>query len=90
MTADELLKHAESMPAKDDSRNNWTRFRPAAFVLRDKGYQWSEIAQKLIDAGESIPNPSIESFCSSMSRAYNQNVRCLVEKRRGDRDETND
>ncbi|MGK0186648.1 MAG: hypothetical protein ACI9R3_002431 [Verrucomicrobiales bacterium] len=80
MTDDELLKHAKSYPPKEDGRNVWTRFRPAAFVLRDKGYQWAEIAQKFVAAGESIPN--VESFCASMSRVYNKHVRSLDEKRR--------
>ena len=79
MTADELLEYAETSPPKGDGRNVWARFRPAAFVLREKGYHWPEIAQKFIDAGESVPN--VESFCASMSRAYNDHVRKLISRR---------
>ena len=73
MNADELLRFAESVPPKNYVRNDWGRFRPAAFVLREKGYQWPEIAQKFIEAGEPVPN--IESFCASMSRSYNEHLR---------------
>ena len=73
MTSEELLKFARSIPQKDDGRNVWVRFRPAAFVLREKGYQWPEIAEKFVEAGENVPN--IESFCASMSRSYNEHLR---------------
>lgn len=81
MTADELLEYAESSPPKGDGRNVWARFRPAAFVLREKGYHWPEIAQKFADAGETISN--VDSFCASMSRSYNDHVRKLISKRTG-------
>ncbi|MEZ5328158.1 MAG: hypothetical protein R3F19_24200 [Verrucomicrobiales bacterium] len=75
MDAEELLKIAKATPPKEDGRNVWAHFRPAAFVLRDKGYLWPEIAQKFVEAGEEVPN--IESFCASMSRAYNDRLRKL-------------
>ena len=73
MTSEELLELAQAIPHKDDGRNVWVRFRPAAFVLREKGYQWPEIAETFIQAGETVPN--VESFCASMSRSYNDHLR---------------
>lgn len=73
MTSEELLKLAKATPPKGDGRNVWVRFRPAAFLLREKGYQWPEIAQTFIEAGETVPN--VESFCASMSRSYNEHLR---------------
>ncbi|MGK0189710.1 MAG: hypothetical protein ACI9R3_005527 [Verrucomicrobiales bacterium] len=79
MTPEELLEIANATPDKDDGRNVWVRFRPAAFVLREKGYQWPEIAQKFIEAGEPVPN--VESFCASMSRSYNDHLRKISQPR---------
>jgi len=75
MNAEELLEIAESIPQKPDGRNVWAKFRPAAFVLRDKGYHWGEIATIISEGGEPVAN--IDSFCASMSRTYNAHLRKL-------------
>ena len=79
MDAEELLKIAKNIQGKSDGRNVWDRFRPAAYVLRDKGYHWPEIAQKFVEAGADVRN--IDSFCASMSRAYNERLRKISESR---------
>jgi len=86
MTSEELLKIARSIPVKTEGRNSWARFRPAAFVLREKGYPWPEIARILTENGDSITN--VESFCACMSKAYNDHLRELTASRSKIEDET--
>ncbi|MCB1100223.1 MAG: hypothetical protein KDN22_31955 [Verrucomicrobiae bacterium] len=74
MTAEDLLRIAQKTPPKIE-QHCLAQLRPAAFVLRQKGYQWKEIAKMLSDLGEPIPN--VRSFCSCMSKAYNQHMRSL-------------
>ena len=77
-TAEELLEMASKIPRKRDGIGVYARFRPAAFKLRDAGYTWEEAAKIFTENGEVIDN--IPSFCSSMSRAYNIEIRKLNRK----------
>ena len=84
MDAEELLKIAKNIQGKSDGRNVWDRFRPAAYVLRDKGYHWPEIAQKFVEAGADVENDDRGGRCRQPSpRAIADGASVLHEGRGG-------
>lgn len=76
MSSEELLEKALKMPLK--GRSVYAQYRPAGFALREKGYNWREIAEILIGMGEVIPN--VDSFQASLSKAWNAHIRKLTEQ----------